>query len=259
MGLSPRAPGPEEDVESLLDLVGACGRPAEGMAKARLCYLAEAIIRWNEAINLVSRKDIGRLTSYHFCDSASVVPIVGWRSGLRVLDVGGSNGLPGLVLAALIPEIRLTICDARQKRRGFLEEVCGSPEANKRQVSGPETPSPEGRSRRLTGGAHEPVFDNALFEMERADSEAFQERHREGFDLILARAVTQMKLLVRWCMPLLGSGGRLVAYKGSQCADELRRAEVEVFGHGGAMAAVAASPWANACNPLRLFAIVQKG
>jgi 16S rRNA (guanine527-N7)-methyltransferase len=178
-------------------------------------------------MNLVSRKDIDRLVSYHFCDSAAVLPLVGRWDGLKVLDVGGSNGLPGLVLASLVPRIRLTICDARQKRRGFLDDACAGL--------------------------------GAAFEMDRVDTKAFQGRHRRSFDLILARAVTQMRLLARWCMPLLAAGGRLIAYKGSGCVEEVKQAHAGIFGQGGTMAAVVASPWAHACNPLRLFAIVKFG
>lgn len=135
--------------------------------------------------------------------------------------------MPGLVLAALVPKIRLTICDAREKRRGFLEEVCG--------------------------------HAGISFEMARVDTEAFSDRYEGGFDLIVARAVTRMRLLVRWCMPLLGSGGKLIAYKGSRCAEEIEQAETDIFVEGGRMAAVVASPWATQCNPLRLFAIVGRG
>jgi 16S rRNA (guanine527-N7)-methyltransferase len=144
----------------------------------------------------------------------------------RILDVGGSNGLPGLVLAAFMPKAKFTICDARQKRRGFLEEVCGQARAS--------------------------------FEIDRVDSEGFVGRHRDGFDLIVARAVTQMKLLARWCLPLLRPGGTLIAYKGSRCSEEVEQAEGEIFGRGGVLAAVVASPWAETCNPLRLFAIAGK-
>lgn len=258
-------PGPPEiakDVDKLLGLVGQYGKPAGDPARARLSGLARAICHWNEAINLVSRKDIGRLISYHFCDSASVLPIVGWRAGLRVLDVGGSNGLPGLVLAALLPDIKLTICDARLKRRVFLEDVCREAvEGEPRQATGEgqirlSYNGPRARSAESRG---EVLIDNAGFEIGRTDSEAFQARHRAGFDLIVARAVTHMKLLVRWCMPLLGRGGTLVAYKGSRCAGEVSGAEGDIFRHGGRMAAVVASPWADRCNPLRIFGIVVMG
>jgi len=226
----------DADLEQLLRLVGAAGGSKDELVRDRLRDLAAAIDRWNVAINLVSRKDIGRLITYHFCDSASILPLLGSRlaggreaagrrSGLAALDVGGSNGLPGLVLAAVAPGMDLTICDSRRKRLGFLEEVCGG---------------------------------NARFELGRVDSPEFQADHQATFDLIVARAVTRLKLLAKWCLPLLKPSGRLVAYKGSRCEEELAEAQAYLFEHGASRAIVTASPWGESCNPLRIFAIVDK-
>ncbi|MFZ1946392.1 MAG: 16S rRNA (guanine(527)-N(7))-methyltransferase RsmG [bacterium] len=223
-----------EDVERLADMAGEAGWPAAPDARGRLVRLAETISGWNDSVNLVSRKDIARLVSYHFCDSASVLPVLGPQAGptrdLRVLDVGGSNGLPSLVLATLAPGMRLTICESRQKRRGFLETVCA--EIGQGQVD---------------------------YEIDRVDGEGFGSRHSASFDLIVARAVTRFRLLAKWCLPLLKAGGRLVAYKGSRSLEEVGQAQAYWFGHGGSDLAVVASPWAAACNPLRLFMIGRRG
>lgn len=201
-------------------------------AESRLEALAAAIRRWNESINLVSRKDITRLITYHFCDSASVLPLLDLRGTARVLDIGGSNGLPGLVLAALSPHVDVTICDARQKRRAFLEEVC-APRSGENAGYG-------------------------CFEIDRVDGEAFRSRHAEGFDLILARAVTRLRLLVKWAMPLLRPGGKLIAFKGSRSIEEVAAAQSYFFAHGGGLLAVTESPLARQCNPLRLFVIAAR-
>jgi len=216
----------EVDVARLIDLIARSGEEIEAGARENLMGLVGAIFRWNKTVNLVSRKDIARLVSYHFCDAASLLPLLRPRRDLRVLDLGGSNGLPGLVLATLSAHIKLTICDSRRKRREFLEEVCGA---------------------------------RAAFEIDRVDSEAFRAKHSEGFDLIVARAVTRFRLLLKWCLPLLKPGGRLVAYKGSRSIEEVNRAKGYLFDHGGSMVAVVASPWAVECNPLRLFVIAKRG
>jgi 16S rRNA (guanine527-N7)-methyltransferase len=201
-------------------------------AEARLEALAGAIAKWNSVVNLVSRKDITRLITYHFGDSASLLPLLGPAGPVKALDIGGSNGLPGLVLAALSPHIDVTICDSRQKRRGFLEEVCGKAAA---------------------------VPNLGAFEMARVDSQAFRVTHAQAFDLILARAVTRLNLLLKWCLPLLGPGGRLGAYKGSRSSEEMGEAEGYFFGHGGSRLWVVDSPLAQSCNALRLFVIAERG
>lgn len=224
------------DLTELLEKIGFLGEAAVTGGGDRLQRLAQKIREWNDSINLVSRKDIGRLVSYHFCDSASLIPLVPRWTDIDVLDVGGSNGLPGLVLAAIMPDIRLIVCDSQKRRTAFLEDICG------RQVRGREA-----------------IIPNSRFELGRIDSPGFQTAHAGFFDLIVARAVARMRPLVKWCLPLLKEdGGRLVAYKGSRSIEEMGQAEAYIFDHGGAMAAVVASPWSDTCNPLRLFVITER-
>jgi len=220
------------ETAKLVGVVRSWGEDVRPDAEGSLARLAGAIDRWNTVINLVSRKDIGRLATYHFCDAASVLPLLGLRHRVETLDVGGSNGLPGLVLAALSPHLAVTICDSRQKRKAFLEEVCG--------------------------GTQEGETGLGTFEVARVDDGTFQTRHANGFDLILARAVTRLRPLLKWCMPLLRPGGRLVAYKGSRSAEEVGEARTYFFDHGGGMLAVVGSPMADQCNPLRMFVIAAR-
>lgn len=227
-----------DEIAGLVRMVRDWGEETRPDAEERLARLADAIARWNEAINLVSRRDVGRLVKYHFCDAVSVLPLLGLRGRMEILDVGGSNGLPGLALAAVSPYAAVTVCDSRSKRRGFLEEVCGSGVETAGMVPGAGL-----------GG----------FELGRVDSLDFRRRHAGGFDLVLARAVTRLKPLVRWCMPLVRPGGRLVAYKGSRAGEEVGEAEPHFFGHGGGMLALVGSPAVAHCNPLRIFAIALRG
>lgn len=218
----------DSEILELLDILGNSGIQMRDGAAGRLNALAGLISRWNKAINLVSRKDIGRLVSYHFADSLSLLPIIGPRRGIRVLDVGGSNGLPGLAVSCVCPDISLLICDGRSKRAAFLKEAC--------ETAGPGN----------------------TFELSRIDDSEFVSRHAESFDLILARAVTGLGLLLRWCLPLLEPGGMLVAYKGSRCRSEVKAARRYFFGHGGGVISVMGSPMSKRYNSLRKFAIAIK-
>ena len=233
--------GWQTEIAKLAKTLRGMGVDVRVDAESRLEALAGAIARWNSMVNLVSRKDITRLITYHFCDSASLLPLVKPDRPLRVLDIGGSNGLPGLVLAAISPHVDLTISDSRLKRRGFLGEVCaGTPGAYAER-----------------GGA-DADGGRVTFEMARVDSPAFRTGNARSFDLIVARAVTRLKLLLKWCLPLLRPGGRLVAYKGSRSLDEVGDAEGYFFGHGGSRIWVVGSPLAESCNALRLFVIAER-
>jgi 16S rRNA (guanine527-N7)-methyltransferase len=218
----------EKDVGGLVGLLKESGVDIRPETAESLTALSAVIHRWNKVVNLVSRKDIDRLVSYHFCDSASVLPIIRPATDIHLLDIGGSNGLPGLVLSAISPHVKVTVCDSKRKREAFLEEAC----------------------HRIGTGVD--------FEIDRVDSEVFRDRHLETFDLIAARAVTKLRHLFKWCMPLLRPGGYLVAYKGSRCLEEARQAETDLFRHGGTLLAIVGSPWASLCNPYRIFAIAGK-
>jgi 16S rRNA (guanine527-N7)-methyltransferase len=215
----------EDDIVRLVDRLDRDGVDMRADAAGLLAVLSRLISRWNEDVNLVSRKDIARLVSYHFYDSASVLPLLRPRRSMHVLDIGGSNGLPGLVLFAASPHLRLTICDSKLKRRGFMDEACVA------------------------------MGEGASYELGRVDSKAFRADHAQRFDVIVARAVTDFRTLLKWCMPLLKPGGRVVAYKGSRCLEEVRQAEKMLVACGVSLLAVMGSPWADDCNPLRLFAI----
>jgi 16S rRNA (guanine527-N7)-methyltransferase len=217
------------EIVDLIEKTSGSGIDVRPGARDRLTRLSELITGWNRKVNLVSRKDVARLVSYHFCDSASLLPVLRPDRALEVLDIGGTNGLPGLVLAALSPHLRVTTCDSKVRRRAFMEEAC----------------------RELGVGAQ--------FERARVNDKAFRRQHEETFDLIVARAVTALRSLLRWCLPLLKPGGRLVAYKGSRCLDEVRQAEGALLKGGGDRLVVVASPWADTCNPWRMFAIAGKG
>jgi 16S rRNA (guanine527-N7)-methyltransferase len=223
------ANGFRQDIACLLGLLEDSGVETRRETGDLLGALCDSIERWNKAVNLVSRKDIQRLVSYHLCDSASILPILRLNSAVAMLDIGGSNGLPGLAISAISPYVAVTVCDSKLKRRGFLEEACAG------------------------------LGSGAVFELARADSDDFRSEHTESFDIVVARAVTKLKQLIRWCMPLLRPGGYLVAYKGSRCPAEAEQAEAELIRTGGNLLTVIGSPWAEVCNPLRVFAIAGKG
>ena len=100
--------------------------------------------------------------------------------------------------------------------------------------------------------------DAASHVIARVDSESYRTSNAGRFDLIVARAVTRLRLLLKWCLPLLRPGGYIAAYKGSRSAEEVRQAEGYLWTHGANLVMVLGSPFADKCNPMRRFAIVGK-
>src|SRR6202041_336108 len=63
-------------------------------------------------------------------------------------------------------------------------------------------------------------------------------RHRESFDVAIARAVGSMIWLAEWCLPLVKKGGKVLAMKGEKAAEDLAAAKKTIRILGGRNAAV---------------------
>ncbi|KFE53642.1 16S rRNA methyltransferase [Pseudomonas syringae] len=92
---------------------------SEGQHNQLLAYLA-LLIKWNKAYNLTAVRNPDEMVSRHLLDSLSVVPFI---EGPRWLDVGSGGGMPGIPLAILFPEMKVTVLDSNGKKTRFLTQV----------------------------------------------------------------------------------------------------------------------------------------
>jgi len=155
-------------------------------------YLTE-LVEWNKKFNLTAITDPAAIRQKHFADSLLLLQARQLTSE-SVVDVGAGAGFPGLPLKLACPDIKLTLLEATKKKVEFLNHLI--------KVLG------------LTDT--EAVWGRA---------EEFALQHREEFDLAVARAVADLRVLAELCLPLVKVGGRLVAYK-----EERVDAEVESAG-----------------------------
>jgi len=84
-----------------------------------LAYL-ELLNRWNETYNLTAVRDPEQMVTRHLLDALSVMP---WIGEGPLLDVGAGAGLPGIPLAIMRPQLRVTLLDSAGKKVRFMNHV----------------------------------------------------------------------------------------------------------------------------------------
>ncbi|MDB6144625.1 MAG: gidB [Pseudomonas sp.] len=157
---------------------------SESQHSQLLAYLA-LLIKWNKAYNLTAVRDPDEMVSRHLLDSLSVVPFI---AGDRWLDVGSGGGMPGIPLAILFPEMKVTVLDSNGKKTRFLTQV-----------------------------KLELKLDN--LEVIHSRVEAFQPAL--PFTGIVSRAFSSLEDFTGWTRHLGDSNTRWLAMKGLHPADEL--------------------------------------
>jgi 16S rRNA (guanine527-N7)-methyltransferase len=138
----------------------------------------------------VASSTVKRAREVHIADSLSGLEIEPLLRAARIADLGSGAGLPGLVLAAKLPEARFDLVDSVSRKCEFLRDAIS----------------------RMG-------LDNAEVVCERSEEWARGEG-REAYDAVTVRAVGRLATLAELASPLLRDGGILVAWKGARSAQE---------------------------------------
>ncbi len=142
--------------------------------------------------NLIGPMDEMKILKYLFVDSIAILRSVSLKSGDRVLDIGSGAGFPGVVLKILNPEIEMTFLDSSGKKINFLKMVC-----------------------------EKLLLDKVDFLYIRAEDAGKEQGNREKFDLVTARAVASVPVILELGVPFLKKGGKVVLWKGKKVYEEL--------------------------------------
>lgn len=78
---------------------------------------------WNQAINVISRKDIDNLQIHHILHSLSIAAVIQFAEGTSVIDVGTGGGFPGIPLAIMFPAVEFHLVDSIGKKIRVVNEV----------------------------------------------------------------------------------------------------------------------------------------
>lgn len=128
MAYRPPEPGAESPLaaEHIAAAAQELGLHLRAGQAQQLSAYAQLLMRWNARINLTALRAPEQVLSHHLLDSLSIVPVLmdlNLPSAARVLDVGSGAGLPGMVLAIMLPNWRLTLVDTVGKKAAFLRQV----------------------------------------------------------------------------------------------------------------------------------------
>ena len=121
--------GPEADreVAALRESAEALGLSLDETALMRLRAYLDLLERWNRTYNLSAVRDRDGMRTQHLADCMAVVrPLRTHRGAGRLLDVGSGGGLPGVVIAALLPQWEVHCVDAVAKKAAFVSQVAGA-------------------------------------------------------------------------------------------------------------------------------------
>ena len=86
---------------------------------SKLLIYKELLIKWNNSFNLTSVKNT-EIVTHHFLDCLAVIPFI---KSSRLLDVGTGAGLPGIVIAIVNPDIKVSLIDKVGKKITFIKRI----------------------------------------------------------------------------------------------------------------------------------------
>jgi len=160
---------------------------SEAQQEKLLDYLA-LLNKWNKVYNLTAVRDPMEMMTLHVLDSLAAVPA--FKDAQNVLDVGAGGGLPGVVLAIVRPDMKVSMIDIVHKKTAFLNQVKAELELG-----------------------NVTVYTKKVQELQ----------VKTPYDVITSRAFADLSDFVNWSGHLLAEGGRFIALKGTAPAEERER------------------------------------
>lgn len=164
----------------------------------------------NREMNLTGVSLAREAADRNYLDSLTLLPHIG--DALTLIDVGAGAGLPGIPIAIMRPDMRVTLLDAQQKRVAFLTSVIES------------------------------LGLNAMAAHARCEDAARLETHRDAYDIATARAVADASVLSEWLLPFVKPGGRALLMKGPAAREETERAAPAISAVMGELISIRPAP-----------------
>ena len=171
--------------EILRQGIGQLGLNDSNNIISKLLIYKDILLKWNKAFNLTALRDEKTVVINHLLDSLSVAHLIQEND---ILDVGSGAGLPGIVLALYDPKKQITLVDKVGKKAAFMKQVCI--ELDIKNVD---------------------VIHCRVEDMD----------HNKKFDAIVARAFSEMDLLINLTKNIIKKNGYWYGMKSKKLMDEI--------------------------------------
>lgn len=170
----------------------------ESKAEILTNYLFE-LLETNEKINLTAVRDPEEAAIKHVVDSLVTEKIIG-EEDKRILDLGTGGGFPGVPLAVTCSDREVALLDSKKKKLNVIETITGKLDIN-----------------------------NLTFLPQRAEEASKEQCLRESFDICVARAVAELRVLLEIAVPFVKSKGKFIAMKDAESvAEEMRLSKTAI-------------------------------
>jgi 16S rRNA (guanine527-N7)-methyltransferase len=161
-------------------------------AVERLQQYVDLLVRWNRSINLVANADPAHVWHRHIADSLQLTRYI--DSGETIIDLGSGGGLPGIPLAITrADKAKVYLVESNHKKAAFLTQAA-----------------------RITGSPAMVIPKR----IEQIDLDALPSPPQ----VVTARALAPLTLLLEYASPILAQGARAVFLKGQDVESELTEA-----------------------------------
>jgi 16S rRNA (guanine527-N7)-methyltransferase len=184
-----------DDLAPLVAGAAALGVALDDTQLDQFRQLRDLLLDANTRVNLTAITDPAKVVTRHFLDSLTcllAVPPDQRARPLRLLDIGSGAGFPGIPLAITFPAWRVISLEATGKKARFQQEAVAA-----------------------LGLANVTILTG------RAEEFARQPEYRGCYGLVTARAVAALPTLLEYCCPFAHVGGRVIAPKKGDLAEEV--------------------------------------
>lgn len=155
---------------------------------SKLDQFAQILIEDGVKLGLIGPREVDRIWDRHILNCAAISELI--TDGQSIIDIGSGAGLPGLVLAILNPNSKVTLIEPMQRRCDFLTKTVEKLDLKNVSI----------------------LKDRA----ENVNSHA---------QVVTSRAVAPLIKLLNWSLPLVVKNGKVLAIKGEKAKEELIEAQ----------------------------------